>query len=855
MSIYSSDNVAGGSSVRGVHNNNTSTGAGQGAHTHVVDIPAFDSEGNTTSHHHATDIGLFASATAGGHGHTVDIDLFTSATAGGHGHTVDIGSFESTATGGHGHTTDIASFASTATGGHGHTTDIASFASTATGGSETRPRNVNVMFIIRHQKEPAAVGSVAALTPQAFALGGDATSTPVLFDGTAPVTMSATVGKIQGRSVATTAPFNGETLVWNTASSMWQPGSSSLSTLGVSTATTSPYRVGEINTGLYSPATGSVGVVSAGTEIMRVTASGVGIGTTDPNNALHVESGGINAAGVISYNSENRIGLGRISSLPSNDNGAYVGWLDSTAGYTAGSLGLIARSSAAGNIALLTGTGTPVERMRVTDTGNVGIGTTNPLKRLHVVSEVLVSGPSARFSIGDSGGADPATTKTWHLDNTASDLRFFQQPNATTAGTTYMTLKDSGDLELLKNARIPSENSSLSFGSDTRQMLNLYSTTYGLGVQDNTLYFRTGNSFGWHKLGVHSDTDNDPGTGGVNLMHLGGAALTVNVLGDFNSGIEVQGVQGSLAPFIRFHRPLEEFAHIRYGTDTANNGAFYMLRNNQSSYATVIGAEFISHTGTGNFRMVAGDVGSFFRNDGTTTHLLLTNSGDPYGGWNTLRPFSVVNSTGNVVMAHNLTVSGALTTGGTLAVGGSVYGGNGYRTRTGHSGSYGTNWFNLYWNGSAMRLYADNVDLGSITTSSDYRLKHDVKDVQSGLDRIMKLHPISYRWKNVSIFKDDGQRHEGFLAHEVQNVIPSAASGKKDDLDKEGKPTYQSINMPAIVAVLTKAVQELANKVTAIEEKVSSLLSFESRITTLAAENKELKARLKAIEDRLSQKP
>ncbi|NCC05842.1 MAG: hypothetical protein EOM37_17790, partial [Proteobacteria bacterium] len=625
------------------------------------------------------------------------------------------------------------------------------------------PRNVNVMFIIRYQEEPAAVGSVAALTPQAFALSGDATSTPVLFDGTAPVTMSATVGKIQGRSVASTAPTDGQTLVWNTASSMWQPGSSSLSILGSTTTATSPYRVGEINTGLYSPATGSVGVVSAGTEILRVTASGVGIGTTVP------------------------------------------------------------------------------------------------LTELHVVSEVLTSGPSARLSIGDSGGANPATTKTWHLDNTANNLRFFQQPNVSAGGTTYMTLKDSGDLELLKN---------INFGTTTRQMLNLYNTTYGIGVQDNTLYFRAGRTFGWHLGGVHSNTDNDPGSGGVNLMHLSGTSLTVKTLGDFDAGgIEVQGTQGSLAPFIRFHRPLEDFGHIRYGTDTVNNNMFYMLKNNGANYAPVAGGEFYSHTETGNFRMVAGNYGAFFRNDGTTTNFLLTAPGDIYGGWNSLRPFAIANDTGNVSMGHNLSV------GGTLTVSESVYGGKGYRTRTGFNGSYGTNWHNMYWNGSAMRLYVDDVDLGNITTSSDYRLKQEVKDVQSGLDRIMKLHPVSYRWKNVSIFKDDGQRHEGFLAHEVQDVIPSAASGKKDELDKEGKPSYQSINPPAIIAVLTKAVQELKAMFDELksmvaawkkehEELKATVANQAVKIEKLEKLNGELKKenqgfteRLKAIEDRLSQKP
>jgi len=49
----------------------------------------------------------------------------------------------------------------------------------------------------------------------------------------------------------------------------------------------------------------------------------------------------------------------------------------------------------------------------------------------------------------------------------------------------------------------------------------------------------------------------------------------------------------------------------------------------------------------GNFRMIQGNYGTFFRNDGSNTYLLLTNSGDQYGQWNSIRPWYVDNSNGN----------------------------------------------------------------------------------------------------------------------------------------------------------------------------------------------------------------
>ena len=59
----------------------------------------------------------------------------------------------------------------------------------------------------------------------------------------------------------------------------------------------------------------------------------------------------------------------------------------------------------------------------------------------------------------------------------------------------------------------------ISFGKRTGQHINLWGTEYGLGIQSNTLYFRTADKFAWHQNGKHVDNVADPG-GGVALMTL-----------------------------------------------------------------------------------------------------------------------------------------------------------------------------------------------------------------------------------------------------------------------------------------------------------------------------------------------
>lgn len=76
-----------------------------------------------------------------------------------------------------------------------------------------------------------------------------------------------------------------------------------------------------------------------------------------------------------------------------------------------------------------------------------------------------------------------------------------------------------------------------SFGNSTRQMLNLWGTAYGLGVQNNTLYQRSDGGFAWFQKGGHNNNANNAGTGGTNLMWLDGngnlfanASITVDVV-------------------------------------------------------------------------------------------------------------------------------------------------------------------------------------------------------------------------------------------------------------------------------------------------------------------------------------
>ncbi|MCM1356907.1 MAG: hypothetical protein NC212_10950 [Staphylococcus sp.] len=69
----------------------------------------------------------------------------------------------------------------------------------------------------------------------------------------------------------------------------------------------------------------------------------------------------------------------------------------------------------------------------------------------------------------------------------------------------------------------------------------------------------------------------------------------------------------------------------------------------------------IQSTSANTFRAVYGNYGFFVRNDGNNVHFMLTNSGDQYGSYNSLRPIYLNAATGNVYMGHALSVSGKVT--------------------------------------------------------------------------------------------------------------------------------------------------------------------------------------------------
>jgi len=101
------------------------------------------------------------------------------------------------------------------------------------------------------------------------------------------------------------------------------------------------------------------------------------------------------------------------------------------------------------------------------------------------------------------------------------------------------------------------------------------------------------------------------------------------------------------------------------------------------------------------------------------------------------------------------------------------------------------------------------------TSISDYRLKENITPMSGALSVVNQLKPCTYDWIS------DKSKGQGFIAHELQALVPDCVIGEKDAVDKEGNPKYQSVDTSFLIATLTSAIQELSAKVTALEAKVA----------------------------------
>jgi len=233
----------------------------------------------------------------------------------------------------------------------------------------------------------------------------------------------------------------------------------------------------------------------------------------------------------------------------------------------------------------------------------------------------------------------------------------------------------------------------------------------------------------------------------------------------------------------------------------------------------------IGTTSSGNKLYVVGSAGTIARiqSTGSAVALQFSNSSNLEG--------YIEYSSSNMNFYTNATQRATIDSSGNLLIGKTATGDTtvgAYITPSGETHntlSASTNASNTYivysTGASAYRFY---VDLGgtihatstSITAISDASLKENVKDLETGLNEVMALKPRRFDWKN-----GDGTNVAGFIAQELETVLPELVYESKYSIDENGNDiTKKSIKMGDILPTLVKAIQELSAEVNQLKQKL-----------------------------------
>ena len=571
-------------------------------------------------------------------------------------------------------------------------------------------------------------------------------------------------------------------------------------------------------TGTYLP----MAFYTGGSERARIDTSGnVGIGLSNPSSKLDVF--GVARASTLSLLGTTAFSEGTISQ--------DINW------------GMYFKAASAAAVEFAWVSSAATERMRIDSSGNVGIGTSSPLGKLKVTvgdvapaasgnmntgviyevasgsrainfgvnntagyswinaafsnnsgvpdNLVLMTGATERMRIDSSGYVGIGTASpSSKLDVNAMLAGYggnLTSPVATITGANCAT-NGGGNLRVFANTSAAADvGGSMVFGGYySAQVASVdYAEIAGRKQTGQTtggyLSFSTRADLGDQTQRMRIDSSGNVGIG------TSSPTVKLDVLGDAKFGATVNtgaGVTTGVASI--------ELGSLRTGDGVAHidfhgiSGGDYQSRAIRSG--GVNGALLLTNTGTGNFAIRQEGAGSILFDTTNTERMRIDSSGVFLVG---------TSSTFDNVSFLITQVLGGLSTkiaGTGLTTQMSFFNDNG---RVGYIGTSGT--------------------ATSYNTSSDYRLKENIAPMTGALDTVLQLKPVTYKWKV------DGSDGQGFIAHELQAVVPDCVTGEKDAVDAEGNPQYQGIDTSFLVATLTAAIQEQQALITQLQADVATL--------------------------------
>ena len=637
----------------------------------------------------------------------------------------------------------------------------------------------------------------------------------------------------------------------------------------------------------------AVGIITAQSGI-HVTSGSVGIGTNNPSELLHLQSGhtkqilkstNLNTASSLIFDTQNintaDFLLGQLAGRWNGNDVAYINF-EAGSDTTNDDDGVITfLTSASGS--------SPTERLRITSGGDIGIGQASPSKKLHVVdSRSSTYEIVSKFAGGTGESSIAAISLVSAYSDTANDheghvtLGSLREGNGNRAAFIILTADDASTST--EKIRITSDgNMGIGHQKPSAGLhIKKQGRNFGLGYfydgysSDNGLGGNASSSVG-SQTGerTHSLILESTSTAGEDIgASIGFRARSSagSTLGDVTFGAIIGAKENSTTDGSNNYTTQSKGYLAFYTSDSYHFNPHYGTLNTERMRITSAGRMGINNTNpstmlevgdptktsTGsitisNGEIIGGGTGPSlsFRHgpsSGTQrTHQIYSYVGDlrivadsnenmefHTGGSESAR----IESGGDVVSFKTLIATDSGTTArdsfynGNRGVG--LFARNAY-SNCGEHIEIGTDadrgWANLYLNrfswssGDDERMInfgVNNTSRGTITattsgvtynTGSDIRLKTDIRPISDATSKLMAMNPVTHKWKE----HPDSDTVHGFIAQEMQNIVPEAVHGEPEGEQMMGMD-YGRIT-PIIVAALQNAIEEINT----LKQRISEL--------------------------------
>ena len=441
----------------------------------------------------------------------------------------------------------------------------------------------------------------------------------------------------------------------------------------------------------------------------------------------------------------------------------------------------------------------------VTITGDGTIGSeltadTSVLATLRALSDslalVISSVTADNVTItGDGTVGSPLKVDTTTVVATKGDLSDY----VTIAGTQTITGTKtfSTDVEIDGKLDLNATGNSVFIGTDVGRVDD-GSDNLNVGVGYQALYSNTSGNTNI-ALGFQALYDN---TSGAANFGLGWKALNNNLTGNSNVAL---GNQSMLYNETGSNNIAIGSVAMGYNTSGASNtavGYYSMFLNEAGDANTALGAQSLYVMTTGNSNVAIGYEAGRYISTGAGN----TDSDNSIFIGRDSRPLADSQSN-QIVIGYQGRGLGS----------NSVVLGNSSITKTRLQGDVGIGTdspdYELEVTG---KIYASDSIISNVYAgTSDIRLKQDIEPTDKGLDAVMELNPVSYRFIANA---ESEKKSYGFIAQEIEEVIPDVVGTRHDGM--------KVLNYNDLISVLTKAIQE---QQIIIEELNQRLIKLENK--------------------------